>query len=52
MLALAMRLYLMQSGFYVLRIFEEYSAGYSILVAVLCEAVIVAWIYGKITIYF
>ncbi|XP_067933077.1 sodium-dependent dopamine transporter-like [Watersipora subatra] len=33
-------------GFYVMRIFEVFAAGYSILFAVFCESLVVSWIYG------
>ena len=29
------------------RIFEVFAAGYSILFAVFCESLVVSWIYGK-----
>ena len=29
------------------RIFEVFAAGYSILFAVFCESVVVSWIYGR-----
>ena len=38
-----------QGGIYVLRIFEIFAAGYSILFAVLFESVIVSWLYGMST---
>lgn len=29
------------------RVFEVFAAGFSILFAVFCESVVVSWIYGK-----
>src|SRR6266571_4746782 len=39
-----------QGGFYFFNLLERYAAGYSILVAVLFEAIAVSWIYGKFSI--
>lgn len=35
-----------QGGFYFFQLLDKYAAGYSILIAVLFEAVAVSWIYG------
>ncbi|XP_065578295.1 sodium-dependent dopamine transporter-like isoform X2 [Artemia franciscana] len=35
-----------QGGFYFFHLLDRYAAGYSILVAVLCETLAVSWIYG------
>lgn len=36
-----------QGGFYFFQLLDRYAAGYSILIAVLFEAIAVSWIYGK-----
>lgn len=36
-----------QGGFYFFQLLDRYAAGYSMLVAVFFEAVVVSWIYGK-----
>lgn len=36
-----------QGGFYFFQLLDRYAAGYSILVAVLFEAVAISWIYGN-----
>lgn len=35
-----------QGGFYFFQLLDRYAAGYSILIAVLFEAIAVSWIYG------
>lgn len=35
-----------QGGVYVVELLDRYAAGYSILVAVFCESIVVSWIYG------
>ncbi|XP_030760417.1 sodium-dependent dopamine transporter isoform X2 [Sitophilus oryzae] len=35
-----------QGGFYFFQLLDKYAAGYSMLIAVLFEAVVVSWIYG------
>lgn len=35
-----------QGGFYFFHLLDRYAAGYSILIAVLFEAIAVSWIYG------
>lgn len=37
-----------QGGFYFFQLLDRYAAGYSILIAVFFEAIVVSWIYGEI----
>lgn len=40
-----------QGGFYFFQLLDRYAAGYSILIAVLFEAIAVSWIYGMLKMY-
>lgn len=35
-----------KGGVYIFQLLDSYAAGYSILVAVFCEAIALSWIYG------